>query len=143
MGKSHFRSFAILVGLLAFAAAGWGLRDNWEQPADAYWTQASFSPPLAQVADRVEIWVNEEPLLKAVGEERLALRQGGAEATVAASRLVARVNNYDRARLERVPTMLAFAALAGGGLVLLLVGLFVPLISALRAPSLVDLHLEA
>ena len=143
MKRNHFRSFAILVGLLACAGACYGFLHLWEQPADAYWTATAFSPPLAAVSDRVELFVADEPLLKAVGEERLVLKKKGTEAPVAVGDLVARVNNYDRVRLARIPAMLALAAAAGGGLVLFLIGLFSPLISALVPPAIVDLHLEA
>ena len=142
MKRNHFRSFAILVGLLACAGACYGLLHVWEQPADAYWTVTAFSPPLASVSDRVELFVSDEPLLKAVTEERLVLKKKTTEAPVAAADLVARMNTYDRVRLARIPTMLGLAAAAGGGLVLFLIGLFAPLIRELVPPTIVDLHLE-
>ena len=142
MKRNHFRSFAILIGLLACAGACYAFMHVWEQPADAYWTATAFSPPLASVSDRVELYVADEPLLKAVGEERLVLKKKTTEAPVVAADLVARVNNYDKVRLARIPTMLGLAAAAGGGFVLFLIGLFAPLISALVPPTIVDLHLE-
>ncbi len=142
MKRNHFRSFAILIGLLACGGACYGLLHLWQQPADAYWTATAFSPPLATASDRVEIYVADEPILKAVGEERLILKNKTTEAPVAAGDLVARVNNYDKARLARIPTMLGLAAAAGGGLVLFLIGLFAPLIRELVPPAIVDLHLE-
>ena len=141
MKKSHFRSFAILVGLFVCGGSAYGLLHLWQQPVDAYWTKTAFSPALSAVSDRVEVWVNDEPLLKAVGEERLVLKQRGTEAPVAAEKLLARVNNYERVRLARVPILLALAAAAGAGLVFFLVGLFTPVIAALHPDELVDLHL--
>ena len=143
MKKNHFRSFAILFGLLVCGAACYGLLHLWEQPVDASWTPAAFSPPLASVSDRVELYLAGEPLLKVVEAQQLVLKRDGTEAPVAAEALVASVNNYDRVRLARIPTMLALAAAAGGAFVFLLVGLFAPLISALKPPPIVDLHLEA
>ena len=142
MKKSHFRLFAILVGLVACGGACFGLWKLWQQPADAYWTAEAFSPTLAADGDRVEVFVNEEPLLKAVGEERLVLKQKGAEAPVAAEKVVARVNNYERVRLARLPMLLALAAGAGAGFVLFLIGLCTPLIASLHLDELVDIHLE-
>jgi hypothetical protein len=78
-----------------------------------------------------------------VGEERLILKKKTSEAPVAAGDLVARVNNYDKVRLARIPTMLGLAAAAGGGLVLFFIGLFAPLIRELVPPRIVDLHLES
>ena len=82
MKKSHFRLFALLVGLVACGGACFGLWKLWQQPVDAYWTATAFSPTLAASADRVEVYVDDEPLLKAVGEERLVLKQKGAEVPV-------------------------------------------------------------
>jgi hypothetical protein len=141
--RNHFRLFAIVIGLLACAGACYGLLQLWQQPADAYWTATAFSPPLASASDRVELFVADEPLLKVVGEERLILKKKTTEAPVAAGDLVARVNNYEKARLARIPTMLELAAAAGGGLVLFLIGLFAPLIRELVPPPIVDLDLEA
>ena len=141
MKKSHFRSFAIVVGLIVCAGAAAGLWYLWQQPTDAYWTQTAYSPALSAVSDRVEVWVNDEPLLKAVAEERLVLKQRGTEAPVASEKILARVNNYERVRLARVPTLLGLAAAAGAGLVFFLVGLFTPLIASLHPDELVDLHL--
>jgi hypothetical protein len=141
--RNHFRSFAILIGLLACAGACYGILHLWQQPADAYWTATAFSPPLASASDRVELFVADEPLLKVVGEERLILKKKSTEAPVAAGDLVARVNNYERVRLARIPTLLGLAAAAGGGLILFLIGLFAPLIRELVPPPIVDLHLEA
>lgn len=141
MKKSHFRLFAILVGLVACGGAAYGLFTLWQQPADAYWTATAFSPTLAASADRVEVFVNDEPLLKAVAEERIVHKQKGAEAPVAADKVIARVNNYEKVRLARLPMMLGLAAAAGAGFVLFLIGLFTPFIASLHPDELVDLHL--
>jgi membrane-associated protease RseP (regulator of RpoE activity) len=138
---NHFRLFAILFGLLVCAAACYGVFYLWNVPAEGHWTPAAFAPPLAQVSDRVEVFVFGEPILKAVEAQNLVLKRKGAETPVAAGDIVASVNNYDRDRFTQVRTMLALAAVAGGAFVLLLVGLFTPLIKALKPPDIVDLHL--
>ena len=141
MKKSHFRLFAILVGLVACGGACFGIWKLWQQPLDSYWTAEAFSPTLAAASDRVEVFVNDEPLLKAVAEERIVHKQKGAEAPVVADKVVARVNNYERVRLARIPMLLALAAGAGAGFVLFLIGLFTPFIASLHPDELVDLHL--
>lgn len=143
MKHNHFRMFAILVGLLVCAGAAWGVFHLSQVPSEGHFTPAAFAPPLAQVADRVQVYVAGEPLLGEVEGQRLVLKKKGTEAPVAASEIVASVNDYDRVRNARVPVMLGLAAAAGGGLVLFLVGLFTPLIKALKPPEIVDLHLEA
>ena len=142
MKHNHFRLFAILIGLLVCGAACYGILHFWKLPADGHWTPAAFSPPLAQFSDRIEVFVEGEPLLKLVEGQKLMLKQKDTEAPVVAEKIVARMNNYDRDRFETVPLMLGLAAAAGAGFVLFLVGLFTPLISALKPPDIVDLHLE-
>lgn len=142
MKHNHFRLFAILLGLLVCGGACYGVAHFWTLPAEGHWTQEAFSPPLAQVSDRVEVFVSGEPILKLVEAQRLVVKEKEAETAVAAEKLVARVNNYERDRLARLPMMLGLAAGAGAGLVLFLIGLFTPLIKALKPPEIVDLHLE-
>lgn len=141
MKRNHFRSFAILVGLLLCGGACYGGLQLWEQPSDANWTATAVSPTLAAVSDRVEVFVANEPILKAAEEGRLVLKQKTTDVPVVADSIVARVNNYERVRLARIPTLLGFAAAAGAGLVLFLIGLFAPLIGALVPPEIIDLHL--
>jgi hypothetical protein len=138
---NHFRLFAILIGLLVCGAAGYGVYHFWTLPAEGHWTAEAFSPPLAQVSDRVEVFVSGEPILKLVEAQRLVVKDKDAETPVAAEKVVARVNNFERDRLAQLPLMLGLAAVAGAGLALLLVGLFTPLIKALKPPDIVDLHL--
>jgi len=139
---NHFRSFAILFGLLLCAGACYGVYHFWQVPAEGHWTPEAFAPPLAQVSDRVKVSIGGDPILKLVEEQRLVVKEKEAETPVAADKLVASVNNYDQARFAKVPLMLGLAAVAGAGFVLFLVGLFVPLIKALKPPEIVDLHLE-
>jgi hypothetical protein len=139
---NHFRLFAILFGLLVCAGACYGVLHFWKVPTEGHWTPAAFSPPLAQVSDRVEIFVFGEPILKVVEGQNLVIKRKGAETPVTAGDLVASVNNFDRVRFEKVQVMLGLAAVAGGAFVLFLVGLFTPLIKALKPPDIVDLHLE-
>lgn len=142
MKHNHFRLFAILIGLLACAGASYGVYHFWQVPAEGHWTADAFSPPLAKAADRVEILYAGEPFLKVVESQAVILKEKTTEAPLVADKLLARLNNYDQARLAKVPLLLGLAAAAGGGFVLFLVGLFAPLIKALKPPDIVDLHLE-
>jgi hypothetical protein len=141
--KNHFRSFAILFGLLVCGAACYGLLHLWQQPVEDAWTPSAYAPPFVDVADRVQLYVGGEPLTKVLEKQQLVLKKDGAEAPFTAQQLVATVNNHDRLMLGRIPVMLGLAAVAGAALVLFLVGLCAPLISALKPPPIVDLHLEA
>ena len=142
MKRNHFRLFAILIGLLVCVGAGYGVSHFWKFPTEGHWTEPAYAPPLAEVGDRVQVYLAKEPLLKQIEKQALVLKRDGAETPVAAGDVVASLNDYDRARFRTVPKMLGLAAAAGGGLVLLLIGLFTPLIAALKPPEIVDLHLE-
>ena len=88
------------------------------------------------------VYVAGEPILKAIEAQKVVLKRKDGEAPLAASEIVASLNERDRVRLTKVPLMLGLAALSGGAFVLFLIGLFTPLISALKPPMIVDLHLE-
>ena len=142
MKHNHFRLFAILIGLAACAGCAFGVYYYSKMPAEGHWTVGSFSPPLEKASDRLEVLLAAEPLLKLVERQEVVLKQKGAETPVTADLLAVRLNNYDRDRLAKLPLMLGLAAGAGGAFVLFLIGLFVPLIKALKPPDIVDLHLE-
>lgn len=142
MKHNHFRLFAILIGLAACAGCAYGVWHFWKMPAEGHWTVGAFSPPLAQASDRLEVLLAGEPILKLAEQQAVVLKQKTSETPVTAEMLTVRLNNFDRDRFAKVPLMLGLAAGAGGGLVLLLVGLFAPLIKALKPPDIVDLHLE-
>ena len=142
MKHNHFRSFAILFGLLLCAGACYGIYFFWKMPADGHWTRAEFAPPLTEVADRVEVFIGGEPILKVVEAQNLLIKDKEAVAPLPAEKLLAKLNNYDRDRYAAVPKLLGLAAVAGGAFVLFLVGLFAPLIKALKPPDIIDLHIE-
>ncbi len=54
-----------------------------------------------------------------------------------------RVNEAEKVRAARVPSLLWLSAMAGGGLVLFIVGLFAPKIGAYKQHGLIDMHLES
>lgn len=143
MKHNHFRLFAILIGLLLCAGACYGAWHFWNVPSEGHWPAEAFSPPLGQATDRVQVYLSGEPILKLVGEQRLVVKEKDTSAPVAAEKLVASLNGFDRARLANVPLMLALAAVAGAAFALFLVGLFTPLIAALKPPDIVDLNLES
>lgn len=142
MKQNHFRLFAILIGLLVCAGAGYGVYHFSQVPADGHFVDPAFAPPLAESAGRVVVYVAGEPILKAIEEQKVVLKRKDGDAPLAATEIVASLNERDGARLAKVPLMLGLAALAGGAFVLFLIGLFTPLISALKPPMIVDLHLE-
>ena len=55
----------------------------------------------------------------------------------------ARVNNADQLREARFLPLLALSAIAGGALVLFVIGLLAPRIGAFHQHGLIDMHLES
>lgn len=142
MKRSHFRSFAILVGLLVCAAASFRVVQLWDQKADGYWPPKHLAPPVSEVADRIQVFVAGEPIERMLLDEKLLFAGKGGPTPLSPKEVTASVNGYDKARIARIPELMAFSALAGAGFMLFLVGLFTPAISAFGREELVDIHLE-
>jgi hypothetical protein len=140
---SHFRFFAIVCGLLFSAAASYRVWQLYSQPVANKWTQAIYAPGLETTADKFEVLVAGVPLAKAIASEQLAMSKNGVLVPVKDADVKVRTNNEVALRAATLPTMIGFAAVAGGGLVLLLIGLFTPLIGIFRQHGLVDIHLTA
>lgn len=139
MQKSHFRLFALLGGglVLILSVAGIWLVQN--KPLETTWTPTHLALPLATTADRLEILVGDVPLDKAIAEKRLTI------STDAGARVVreatVRVNNAEQLQEARFMPLLALSAIAGGALVLFILGFFAPRIGAFHQHGLIDLHL--
>ena len=140
MKKSHFRLFALLGGglVLALALAGFWLVQS--KPMDLVWTPTHLSLPLSTTADRLEVLVGDVPLERAIAEKRLTLMTAAGPLVV--KEATARVNNADQLREARFLPLLALSAMAGGGLVLFVIGLLAPRIGAFHQHGLIDMHLE-
>jgi hypothetical protein len=142
MQKSHFRLWALLGGGIVLVLALAGLWRVQNAPVDTSLTPAHLAPPLSSVADRFDVLVGGVPLQKAIADKRLVLAgENGAAALVIPDAAV-RINEAERIRAARVPSLLALSAMAGGALVLFVIGLFTPRIGAFRQHGLIDLHLE-
>lgn len=143
MQKGHFRLWALLGGgvVLVLALAGfWRVQTA---PVDTSLTPAHLAPPLSAVADRFEVLVGGIPLQKAITDKRLLLAGENGAATVLVPDAAVRINDAERVRAARVPSLLALSAIAGGGFVLFLIGLLAPRIGAFKQHGLIDMHLES
>ncbi len=141
MTRSHFRLWATVAGLVVLALSLYQLWRLWDQPRDAYWTPRHLAMSLDTTADRFEVLVAGVPLQKALADKTVWMTKEGSTVPLAPGEVLARVNDYERMRLMRVPSMLGLSAAAGGGFVLLVIGHFTPLIGAFRPHGMVDLHL--
>ena len=143
MQKSHFRLWALLGGGVVLVLALGGLWKVQTAPVDTSLTPAHLAPPLSSTADRFEVLVAGVPLQKAIADKRLLLAGENGAAAIVVPEATVRVNEADRVRAARVPSLLALAAMAGGGFVLFVIGLFAPRIGAFKQHGLIDMHLES
>ena len=141
MPKGHFRLFALLGGGIVLVVALAGFWRVLSQPLDATWTPAHLALPLSTTADRVEVLVADMPLQKAVAEKRLTVATDAGPKVVLEATV--RVNNLEQLRADRATPLLVLSAVAGGALVLFIIGLFAPRIGAFHQHGLIDLHLTA
>jgi len=139
----HFRLFAIVCGLLVSAGASYRVWQLSSQPIPEKWTPAIYALGLESTADRFEVLLSGVPLAKALAEQQLMMAASGNLVPVKGSDVKVRMNNEPAIRAAAVPAMIGFAALAGGGLVLLVIGLLTPMIGAFHQRGLIDLHLTA
>jgi hypothetical protein len=143
MQKSHFRLWALLGGGVILVLALAGLWKVQNAPVDTSLTPAHLAPPLSTVEGRFEVLVGGMPLQKAIADKRLVLAGENGAAAVVIQDAAVRINDAERVRAARVPSMLALSAMAGGGFVLFLIGLFAPRIGAFKQHGLIDMHLES
>ncbi len=143
MQKSHFRLWALLGGGVVLVLALAGLWKVQMAPVDTALTPAHLAPPLSSVSDRFDVLVGGVSLQKAIADKRLMLAGENGAATLVVPDAAVRINDAERVRAARVPSMLALAALAGGGFVLFVIGLCAPLIGAFKQHGLIDMHLES
>jgi hypothetical protein len=93
------------------------------QPRDIWWTPKPLALPLADTADRVEVYVRDVALAEHIRGGRLQLVGGTGGTPVQESDIRVRFNNWDRIRAERVPSLLSAGIALGASGVLLLFGL--------------------
>jgi hypothetical protein len=74
---------------------------------------------LTESRDRVEIYVRGEPLGALLNGQKLWIRDEGGSRALGAQEIGLRFNNRDRVRAGRLPLLLAYAAICGGGVVIL------------------------
>lgn len=143
MQKSHFRLWALLGGGVILVLALGGLWKVQTAPVDTTLTPAPFALPLSKTAADLQVLVAGVPLEKAIADKRLMLAGENGAAAIVVPEATVRLNEVDHTRLRRVPSLLALAAMAGGGLVLFVIGLIAPRIGAFKQHGLIDMHLES
>ena len=85
------------MSLTLFLVAAIPLFTELSRPRDIWWTPQTMLVPLAQSADRVQVYVRGKPLATVVDPTDVAFR----------------FNNWDRVRAERLPLQLVRASACG------------------------------
>ena len=112
--------YSVLTGVLLLIPALALYRDL-SGPADIWWTPPAMAITLAESQDRVQIYARGRPLGAVLDAKQLWIKDEAGSGPLGAHEIGLRLNNWDRVRAARLPALLVYAAVCGGGLVLLLV----------------------
>lgn len=102
---------AMILGLFLIPAIA--LYRELSKRSDIWWTPPSLMVPLNEAADRARVYIGGKPLTDLVGAGQLRIADGASSSVVGASDIAFRLNNYDRVRAQRIPLLLAYAAMCG------------------------------
>lgn len=87
---------------------------------DIWWTPRTMLVPLADSADRVEIYAHGQPLAKLIQAGHVQVLDEGRPVSLGAEDVGLRFNNSERVRAERLPRLLVSSALFGAAVLYLL-----------------------
>jgi hypothetical protein len=116
------RTFLLIFGGIFFLMSAQHIVRFFTQRADIWWTPKALGVPLADVSDRVEVYVSNVALQEHVkaGRVQLLTDTGATPVTESDTRL--RFNNWDRIRAQEIPSLLTAAVCLGASGVFLLFG---------------------
>jgi hypothetical protein len=121
--KNLARFYLLLFGGIFFLTSCAQLIRFYYQRDDIWWTPVTSPLSLEQSRERVEVYVRGVRLQNALQSGHLQMVGDSGPTSITASDIGIRLNNNDRVRVERLPSMLASAAGAGATGFLLLLGL--------------------
>ena len=104
--------FAVMTGAL-FLIPVVALYSELSKRTDIWWTPMALLVPLTETTDRVAVYVRGPPLRTSIDAGQLRATDADSTRVVRASDIGFRFNNADRARVERLPLLLGYAAAAG------------------------------
>ena len=117
-----FRKYLLIFGGVFFLMSALQLARFFSQRADIWWTPKPLGLALADVSDRVEVYVRDAALLENVKAGRVQLLTDTGARPVLESEIRLRFNNWDRIRAERIPSLLGVAIALGASGVFFLFG---------------------
>jgi hypothetical protein len=111
--------FSIFSGVL-FLMAALPLYRELSRPSDIWWTPHTLLVPLAESADRVEIYTRGRPIAAVLEAGQLRIVEGADSRVLSAGDFGLRFNNWDRTRAGRLPLLLVNAFACGATALLFL-----------------------
>jgi hypothetical protein len=106
--RIRFLFSAMMVSLFLVAAVP--LFTEFSRRSDIWWTPQTMLVPLAESADRVEIFARGRPLATLLEAGQIRISADAGTSVLTPSEVGVRFNNWDRIRAERLPVLLASAA---------------------------------
>jgi len=96
-----------------FFVAAVPLYQELSRRSDIWWTPRAMLVPLAESADRVEIYIRGRPLAALLQTGQIRIAEDAHIGALIPSDIGLRLNNWDRVRAERLPGLLVSAAGCG------------------------------
>ena len=127
--EARARRLWMVLGVVFLLIPGSHLFRFFTQRSDIWWTPKPLAVPLAEAADRVEIYVRGQLLQEQVKEHRLQIVASQGAVTLDAADVTIRFNNRDRVRAGQIPGLLGAAfvtAVAAVFIVLSALGMWPP-----------------
>ncbi len=111
--EARARKFWLTFGIVILAIPASHVFRFFTQRSDIWWTPKALAVPLAESADRVEIYVQGQLLQEQLAAQRVQVLTERGSATLQVGDVALRFNNRDRVRAEQVPLLVGAAFVIG------------------------------
>ncbi len=109
----RIRFFFSTMSVMLLVVAAMPLYQELTRRSDIWWTPQALLVPLAESADRVEIYVRGRPLAMLLQAGQIRIAEDARAGVLTPGDVGLRFNNWDRVRAERLPVLLVSAAGCG------------------------------
>ena len=117
---ARLRLLFSLFSLTLFIVAAVPLIRGLAGRSDIWWTPPTMLVPLAESADRVQVYARGEPLAALLQAGQVQIARGTGTSVLTPGDIGVRFNNWDRVRAERLPVLLMAAGGCGAAALLFL-----------------------
>jgi hypothetical protein len=119
---ARLRTFLLIFGGIFFLMSALPLVRYFIQPTDIWWTPRALALALVDTSDQVEVYVRDVQLTEHIKAGRLQLLSDAGARLVTESDIRLRLNNWDRIRAQRIPSLLSAGIALGASGVFFLFG---------------------